>query len=417
MKKIVLIFSLLMSVAFADKYDDADNLLAQGSKLHDSGRYDEAIAKYKEADKLTPGDAFILYELSYSNYAKKNYKEAAEYGKKALSANNDPILDGQIIGMLGSIYDLMGDQKTALKYFDDGYSRSPWNYMLCFNAGVTSVSAKNDSLARVWFLRSAENTKTHETTYASLMQNSAKLGLWIDLFAYGLYTKFITQKTEIKQQTVKLLHRIPKNMVSMDSVGKDGKKHISINLNPSNGSDVHMAFMLTIATTIAADSVGNHRLYEADSNGEHLFHFLTTISKTAVEIFSEFEQKYYDSPLQTFYKGLVKEKLIDAFVNLCFADVDRPSFAQWRLKNDKDAQRFFTWYNETYLPEAGAKTKEAYQKAAEESKALHEAKKAAQGKTEKSVPLKPPAKNTNGKSKEKYVPSTNAPPRSPATRG
>lgn len=417
MKKIVLIFSLLMSVAFADKYDDADNLLAQGSKLHDSGRYDEAIAKYKEADKLTPGDAFILYELSYSNYAKKNYKEAAEYGKKALSANNDPILDGQIIGMLGSIYDLMGDQKTALKYFDDGYSRSPWNYMLCFNAGVTSVSAKNDSLARVWFLRSAENTKTHETTYASLMQNSAKLGLWIDLFAYGLYTKFITQKTEIKQQTVKLLHRIPKNMVSMDSVGKDGKKHISINLNPSNGSDVHMAFMLTIATTIAADSVGNHRLYEADSNGEHLFHFLTTISKTAVEIFSEFEQKYYDSPLQSFYKGLAKEKLIDAFVNLCFADVDRPSFAQWRLKNDKDAQRFFTWYNETYLPEAGAKTKEAYQKAAEESKALHEAKKAAQGKTEKSVPLKPPAKNTNGKSKEKYVPSTNAPPRNPATRG
>lgn len=404
MKKIVLIFSLLMSVAFADKYDDADNLLAQGSKLHDSGRYDEAIAKYKEADKLTPGDAFILYELSYSNYAKKNYKEAAEYGKKALSANNDPILDGQIIGMLGSIYDLMGDQKTALKYFDDGYSRSPWNYMLCFNAGVTSVSAKNDSLARVWFLRSAENTKTHETTYASLMQNSAKLGLWIDLFAYGLYTKFITQKTEIKQQTVKLLHRIPKNMVSMDSVGKDGKKHISINLNPSNGSDVHMAFMLTIATTIAADSVGNHRLYEADSNGEHLFHFLTTISKTAVEIFSEFEQKYYDSPLQSFYKGLAKEKLIDAFVNLCFADVDRPSFAQWRLKNDKDAQRFFTWYNETYLPEAGAKTKEAYQKAA-------------QGKTEKSVPLKPPAKNTNGKSKEKYVPSTNAPPRNPATRG
>lgn len=417
MKKIVLIFSLLMSVAFADKYDDADNLLAQGSKLHDSGRYDEAIAKYKEADKLTPGDAFILYELSYSNYAKKNYKEAAEYGKKALSANNDPILDGQIIGMLGSIYDLMGDQKTALKYFDDGYSRSPWNYMLCFNAGVTSVSAKNDSLARVWFLRSAENTKSHETTYASLLNNSVKQGLWIDMYAFGLYTKFIAKRTDLKQQSVNVLHRIPKDLVKLDSIGKDGKRNISIDLSPSDGADINMAFMLVVASSIATDSVGNHRLYEPDSNGEQQFHFMTTTSATAIKIFSEFEQKDYDSPLLSFYKGLAKEKLIDAFVNLTFADIDRPSFAQWRLKNDKDAQRFFTWYNETYLPEAGAKTKEAYQKAAEESKALHEAKKAAQGKTEKPVPLKPPAKNTNGKPKGKYVPSTDAPPRSPATRG
>jgi tetratricopeptide (TPR) repeat protein len=37
-----------------------------GIKLHDAGKFDEAIAKYEEVLRLSPANMTALYELAYS---------------------------------------------------------------------------------------------------------------------------------------------------------------------------------------------------------------------------------------------------------------------------------------------------------------------------------------------------------------
>ena len=51
-----------------------------GIKLHDAGKFEEAIARYEEVLKLSPANMTALYELAYSFAANKEYE-------KSLAAN------------------------------------------------------------------------------------------------------------------------------------------------------------------------------------------------------------------------------------------------------------------------------------------------------------------------------------------
>ena len=47
-----------------------------GVKLHDAGKFEEAIAKYEEVLKLSPANMTALYELAYSFAANKEYEKS-----------------------------------------------------------------------------------------------------------------------------------------------------------------------------------------------------------------------------------------------------------------------------------------------------------------------------------------------------
>src|SRR5687768_5854252 len=51
----------------------ADPRIADGIALHNAGKYDEAIAKYKEVLADAPGDALATYEIAFALQAKGDY--------------------------------------------------------------------------------------------------------------------------------------------------------------------------------------------------------------------------------------------------------------------------------------------------------------------------------------------------------
>lgn len=64
---IVLLATNLASIAFAD--DSADSFFMQGNDNYTAGKYGDAINSYKKALNLSPGNAYIYYNMgnAYSN--------------------------------------------------------------------------------------------------------------------------------------------------------------------------------------------------------------------------------------------------------------------------------------------------------------------------------------------------------------
>ena len=86
---------LLSAVQEATKAQASANALtAEGTKLHDQGNFDGAIAKYDEALKIWPADGWTAYERGFSTYTRALVKAGKPVPKNGTITFNDKTMDG-----------------------------------------------------------------------------------------------------------------------------------------------------------------------------------------------------------------------------------------------------------------------------------------------------------------------------------
>ena len=56
-----------------------------------------------------------------------------------------------------------------------------------------------------------------------------------------------------------------------------------------------------------------------------------------------------DDPIQRFYQGLIRERLVEAFIYSICEPIDRPTFAQWLIKKRSEQARLYQWFNSEWL--------------------------------------------------------------------
>ena len=340
MKNVFLFLISFMAFSFAG----VNELVQEGTEFHDKGKYDYAIAKYKEAEKLDPKRALVKYELGYSYYAKGDVKQALQFAKEAERLNQDPRLVESIASMVGTIYDAMKMPDSSLEAYKAGFAKAPHSYNIPFNAGVTCMGAKRDVEAAEWFVKATRNTKLHPSTYYYLTFVSENLGNWTDVFSYGMYSLLLTQKKDQMQNMLRILYQNSKGLVTVRA-----KDTITMNLpKKSKKADLHDAFILAYALA-NMDSLGNRKFYEKDTTSEQIAEYLAHMFKDAVELIAGFDESHYSNVLTPFYKGLVKENLVDAFVYTIVENADRSVYAKWRLIHANDSKRFYDWIHAEFL--------------------------------------------------------------------
>ena len=137
-KSIALIFALAATSLFAapkaasnaatkvSKAEAVKNLVDQGVQFHEQGQYDEAIAKYKEAEKKDPKNALVKYEMAFTYHAKRDLDKSLTYAKAATKLKSEGI-DENLYSLLGTIYDESAEANTI---YASGVDWAEW-----FNAG------------------------------------------------------------------------------------------------------------------------------------------------------------------------------------------------------------------------------------------------------------------------------------------
>ena len=126
---------ILSSYKCLAQTENAVNILVtEGIKFYEQAKYDDAIAKFKDALKQDDKNPHANYELALTLVTTKATKEAVPYLEKVIKSKSNVTVSAY--DLLGSIYDMEGKGKLAIEQFKKGiefdskYQRIHFNYAI-----------------------------------------------------------------------------------------------------------------------------------------------------------------------------------------------------------------------------------------------------------------------------------------------
>lgn len=349
-KSIALLFCIATTSIFAasntaNKNADAvERLVNEGVQFHEQGQFDDAIAKYKQAEKKDPKNALVKYEMAFTYHAKRDLDKALTYAKAATKLKTESINEN-LYSLLGSIYDEKGMPDSALAVYREGFQKTPNSANIPYNATITYMRKNNADSAYAWIKRSINNTRTHEGCYYYAGFLASQTGKWPAFYAYTMYSTFISKKAEIIRDNLSRLYGRTKSFVLV----KDNKVEMNTPKIKQTDSDstVNNEFLLAIQTMLVTDTLGKRKLYDKDSSSAEQTEFLIHILRKNIKLIAFTDE--IDDPIQRFYQGLIREGLVEAFIYTICEPIDRPTFAQWLIKNRSEQARLYQWFNKEWL--------------------------------------------------------------------
>ncbi|RZJ44927.1 MAG: tetratricopeptide repeat protein [Chryseobacterium sp.] len=164
-KQWLLIFIPILTLS--QNKEGAKIKVIEGVSLHDEGKYADAITKYNEALTLDKNNLQALSEKAMTLDASKQYDEAVEVSKLAISSHPSDDLKTVYLSYANSL-DHQKKADLALKIYDEGLKKYPEYYQLYFNKGITLINLKQTEKALECFQKSARLNPDHATSINAL---------------------------------------------------------------------------------------------------------------------------------------------------------------------------------------------------------------------------------------------------------
>jgi tetratricopeptide (TPR) repeat protein len=118
-----------------------EETLRAGIELHDQGKFDEAILKYRDVLTQSPSNVTALFELSYSYLAKKDFDQALEFARRGAEYKSE--LLPMFYDVMASALDSQGQPQQAVDMYRRGIALAPDASQLYFNMAVTYRESLN----------------------------------------------------------------------------------------------------------------------------------------------------------------------------------------------------------------------------------------------------------------------------------
>ncbi len=148
---LLLFFLVFTSVSLHAQYNDnlfinSGDLIRQGAKLHEEGKYGEAIRLYKQIPRSDTNYADALYELGYSCSADSQYTSAVNYTLEGMRLF--PHLKQKYTLVAANALDNTGKSADAIALYNSAVAGNPNAAILYFNRGITYYNLKDKEAAR-----------------------------------------------------------------------------------------------------------------------------------------------------------------------------------------------------------------------------------------------------------------------------
>lgn len=261
---------------FAQSQAEVQTLVRQGVELHEKGDYQAAIQSYEQALQLDKKSDLALYEIAYSYYALKDYKQTLKYVNKVIKMKKGSLQEAYLIK--GSTLDDMGNPKTAIETYIEAIDRFPEQYLLHYNLGLTYYKqgefAAAESAIQEGILANPAHPSGHYLLGSLKFEQGQRVPSLLAIYFFLMLEPNTARSDEALALIDKQLHQ---------DVNRKDDKTIEILFNPGNGGDEFSAVDLMISMMEAAKGI----VEEAEPEIEKELGGPVEITKTE-------EEQFYD---------------------------------------------------------------------------------------------------------------------------
>jgi antitoxin component YwqK of YwqJK toxin-antitoxin module/Tfp pilus assembly protein PilF len=196
-------------------------LLEEGVRLHQEGKYKEAIEVY---NKIGPADTnyiLSLYEKAYACEADSQYARGMQYCEEALAAKQDLKRLPGILNLYGMLFDDMQKYERALQLYDSTISLYPSYSFPYINKSVTLLKLKEYAKAEQLMQQAILMDPYNATFHFQLGATALSQGKVVPAFLAFSTSLFISPEGKYSGKCISYLSSISRNEdVIIEAVNK-----------------------------------------------------------------------------------------------------------------------------------------------------------------------------------------------------
>lgn len=330
-KFLVLTSALLLALVLPAQEAKVKELIEEGIRLHDEGKYPEAIAKYKAALEFDGRSALANYELAFSFFRNQQYDSAIKYSQTVLTLNAGNEHESYII--LGNALDLSGQPGAAVKTYEKGLAANPGSHLLHYNLALTEYNQKNynaaERAARNAISAKPDHASSHLVLSAAMQQTGQRIKAILPLYYFLML--------EPNSNRSKPNYAVLKRLLNQ-GVEKKDEKNINISISASQDDEFGAAELmigLLSASKLSRDNKNKSELASFAELNESLFNVLGELKKEKTGI-------WWDVYVATFDK-LTNSGNLEAFSYYISQSSDPGEVAKWTGANEQKMNNLLEW--------------------------------------------------------------------------
>ena len=306
-------------------------------KLMDAGQLGPSRKLLKEAQKLDPGNITYPYEMAFSYYVAKDYKQAV---KLLEPLSNSPEATEHIFQLLGNSYDFLGQPQRAIATYEAGLQKLPKSGPLHLELGNMQLAQKKYDKAVEYY----EKGIAADPTFPSNYYRAARLHLGSSDELWGmLYGELFMNLERNSARTAEMSALLYKTYRSEITFPNDSSTSVSFSSNVMTpeqlgGSKLKLPYGMVYEMTLMLATLGERQVnLKSLSNIRNRF------------ISNYFEQKRnleYGNILFDYQRDIEAAGHAEAYNYWLLMKGDETGFNQWRTANPDKWAAFISWYPE-----------------------------------------------------------------------
>ncbi len=329
MKRLTPVLILACALSFTAKAQEkplinSGLLIADAIKLHDEGKYKDALGLYKQISRNDTNYVYALYEAALSLHADSQFVEAIRFCEEGLKQKRERHREPDLYTQLAVSLDHSGDKQRALRVFDSAQKKYPDFVALYFNEAVTHLRSDDYDRAIPLLQKVILINPYHANAHFRLAQIALLKGRPVDGFLGFATYMLINPGGPQQAQAIKLLSAIA-------SADEDIMQYLRKRTAepPENIAEVE--------TIVAAKIALNKNYKPLIKLDDPISRQLQVICEKLVydQNDKDFWMQYY-VPL---YASLIKNKSFETFVYYIFSGVDLAEIQKYVKGHKKEIEK------------------------------------------------------------------------------
>jgi tetratricopeptide (TPR) repeat protein len=346
MKKIIMFLFLFVVItnSFSQSYEEIQALVEQGVKLHDVGKYSEAIAKYDEALKLDSTNMLALAEKSLTLIHSGKFEECIAVCEYAIETNPDGYNLDMIYVNYATCFDYLKQPEKAVEKYNEGIVLFPELSLLYFNKGITLSGMEKYDEAIDCMKSSLILDPLHAGSHNAIARLSHIQSK--DIPALLAYCRFMVIEPVSKRAVLNLENT---EIIMAGSAEKTGRNSITININSSifadtteNGKPMEDAFSDAELLLIMAAALDYDKKYKKETEVERFNRKIETVFGVMAEVQADNHGFFWEFYAPYFIE-LQDKGYTETFSFIVYSSSGLDYVNDWLTKNDRKVVEFYNW--------------------------------------------------------------------------